>query len=83
MDDATIITILAVAGVFSIVLFSLKGLLDQIPDVLDSAGRTREAWLRLRGTEPSPRARDEDPAPVRQAQQVQQAQQDPEPPVAA
>ncbi|MER5498453.1 MULTISPECIES: hypothetical protein [unclassified Streptomyces] len=82
MNDATIIAVLAVAGVLSIVLFSLKGLLDQIPDVLDAAGRTREAWLRLRRPEPPLRAGDEEQPPGQQVQRGRR-DQDQEPPVAA
>ncbi|MFE4368027.1 hypothetical protein ACFRMN_07235 [Streptomyces sp. NPDC056835] len=60
MDGAAILFTLAIAGVFSIVLFSLKGLLDQLPDVIDSAGRARDAWLRFRKP-PLPPADDEEP----------------------
>ncbi|WP_435602704.1 hypothetical protein [Streptomyces sp. bgisy130] len=44
MDGTAIIVILAIAGVASVLLFALKGLLDQVPDVLNSATRAREAW---------------------------------------
>ncbi|MEV5438190.1 hypothetical protein AB0K80_19575 [Streptomyces sp. NPDC052682] len=42
------LAILAVAGVASIFLFALKGVLDQVPDVIDSASRARDAWHRFR-----------------------------------
>ncbi|MCL7425335.1 hypothetical protein [Streptomyces sp. YS415] len=48
MDGTAILFILAVAGVASISLFTLKGLLDQVPDVIDSAGNVRDAWDRFR-----------------------------------
>ena len=47
--DGTAITIiiLAIAGVVTITLYVLKGVLEQLPDVFDSAGRARDAWDRL------------------------------------
>lgn len=39
---------LAVVGVAAIFLFSVKGLLDQVPDVIDSASRARAAWQRFK-----------------------------------
>lgn len=36
MDGTAIIVILAIAGVASVLLFALKGLLDQLPDIIDS-----------------------------------------------
>ncbi|MFC7918506.1 hypothetical protein [Streptomyces cinereoruber] len=56
--DGTAIIILAIAGVASVLLFALKGLLDQVPDVIDSAGRARDSWQRFR-----PPPRDDDQAP--------------------
>ncbi|MEW2115124.1 hypothetical protein AB0945_08010 [Streptomyces sp. NPDC005474] len=48
MDGTTLtIIILAIAGVVTITLYVLKGVLDQLPDVFDSAGRARDAWDRL------------------------------------
>lgn len=41
MDGTAIIVILAIAGVASVLLFALKGLLDQLPDIIDSAGKAR------------------------------------------
>lgn len=61
MDGIAIIVILAVAGVTSIFLFALKGLLDQIPDVLDSAGRARDSWQRFKKPPPSAAGEDDDP----------------------
>ncbi|WP_053628755.1 hypothetical protein [Streptomyces sp. XY511] len=48
MGDTLIIIILAIAGVFAVLLFAIKGLLDQVPDVIDSAGRARDAWDRFK-----------------------------------
>jgi hypothetical protein len=48
LDGATTLAILAVAGVASIFLFALKGVLDQVPDVIDSASRARDAWQRFK-----------------------------------
>ncbi|MEU3282433.1 hypothetical protein [Streptomyces antibioticus] len=61
MDGAAILFILAVAGVASICLFALKGLLDQVPDVIDSAGKARDAWHRFKKPEGQPRADNEEP----------------------
>ncbi|WP_330307616.1 MULTISPECIES: hypothetical protein [unclassified Streptomyces] len=61
MDGAAILFILAIAGVASICLFALKGLLDQVPDVIDSAGKARDAWHRFKKPEVSPRTDDEEP----------------------
>ncbi|WP_437038796.1 hypothetical protein [Streptomyces sp. enrichment culture] len=47
MDGKAILFILAIAGVVSILLFALKALLDQVPDVIESAGRARDAWKRF------------------------------------
>ncbi|MFD7888684.1 hypothetical protein ACIQU7_10490 [Streptomyces albidoflavus] len=63
VDGTAIIVILAVAGVASIFLFALKGLLDQIPDVLDSAGRARDSWQRFRKP-PHPAAEEDDDPPM-------------------
>jgi hypothetical protein len=55
---AIIIIILTVAGVVAALLVALKGILDQLPDVFDSARRARDAWKRLKeeqgGTEEPP-----------------------------
>ncbi|WP_328978464.1 hypothetical protein [Streptomyces canus] len=61
MDGTAIIIILAIAGVASVLLFALKGLLDQVPDVIDSAGKARDAWHRFKKPELSPSADDEEP----------------------
>ncbi|MFF7437067.1 hypothetical protein [Streptomyces sp. NPDC008122] len=42
-------------------LFALKGLLDQVPDVIDSAGRARDSWQRFRQPEQPPRDDEEEP----------------------
>ncbi|MGP3939500.1 MULTISPECIES: hypothetical protein [Streptomyces] len=49
--DGAVLLILAIAGVAAIFLFSVKGLLDQVPDVIDSAGRARDAWRCFKGPE--------------------------------
>ncbi|MFF8645193.1 hypothetical protein [Streptomyces sp. NPDC015345] len=46
--DGTAIIILAIAGVVSVLLFALKGVLDQLPEVFDSASRARDAWKRFK-----------------------------------
>lgn len=61
MDGTAIIIILAIAGVASVLLFALKGLLDQVPDVIDSAGRARDSWRQFRRSEVPPPADDEEP----------------------
>lgn len=62
MDGTAIIIILAIAGVVSVLLFALKGLLDQIPDVIDSAGRARDSWHRFKKPElPPPVQQDQEP----------------------
>ncbi|MFD6349922.1 hypothetical protein ACFWF9_35165 [Streptomyces roseolus] len=45
----------------SVLLFALKGLLDQVPDVIDSAGRARDSWQRFRQPAQLPRADEEEP----------------------
>lgn len=45
----------------SVLLFALRGLLDRIPDVIDSAGRARDAWQRFRKPDLPPPADDEEP----------------------
>ncbi|XIE78632.1 hypothetical protein AB6O49_11930 [Streptomyces sp. SBR177] len=62
--DGTAITILAIAGVASVLLFALKGLLDQVPDVIDSAGRARDSWQRFRQSEQQPARDDEQEPPI-------------------
>ncbi|MFJ9890804.1 hypothetical protein ACIQRW_33830 [Streptomyces sp. NPDC091287] len=61
MDDTAIITILAVAGVASVFLIAIKALLDQVPDVIDSAGRARDSWQRFKKPDVPPPADDEEP----------------------
>lgn len=55
MDGTVIIIVLAIAGVASVLLFAVKGLLDQIPEVIASAARARDAWAGFRRV-PSPPA---------------------------
>ncbi|GHD56053.1 hypothetical protein ACFQL8_17100 [Streptomyces goshikiensis] len=64
MDGTAIIVILAIAGVASVLLFAVKGLLDQVPDVIDSAGRARDAWDRFKkpGATAPPQQDQEPPA---------------------
>ncbi|MEU2616610.1 hypothetical protein ABZ642_00370 [Streptomyces sp. NPDC007157] len=47
--DGTAITIiiLAIAGVVTLAIYVLKGVLDQLPDLFESARRAREAWEQL------------------------------------
>ncbi|WPB90168.1 hypothetical protein [Streptomyces malaysiensis] len=61
MDSAAVLFILAVAGVVSIFLFALKGLLDQVPDVIDFARHARDAWRRFKEPETP---HDEQPPPA-------------------
>ncbi|MFF9004648.1 hypothetical protein ACF087_02355 [Streptomyces goshikiensis] len=49
MDTAVTLGILAIFGVLSILLFAIRGFLDQLPDVFASAYRVRRAWRELRG----------------------------------
>lgn len=62
MDGTVIIIVLAIAGVASVLLFAVKGLLDQIPDVIASAARARDAWAGFRRV-PLPPAREDREAP--------------------
>ncbi|GAB2864196.1 hypothetical protein GCM10027074_34370 [Streptomyces deserti] len=59
MDGTAIIIILAIAGVASVLLFAIKGILDQLPDVFDSFRRARDAWKHLR-EEPDEAAKPDD-----------------------
>jgi Sec-independent protein translocase protein TatA len=79
VDGTAIIIILAIAGVASVLLFAIKGILDQLPDVFDSAGRARDAWeqFKKKQDEEAKPADTEEPPPV--ATPVD----DEEPPVAA
>ncbi|MEU2980586.1 hypothetical protein ABZ678_27440 [Streptomyces hirsutus] len=65
--DGTAIIILAIAGVASVLLFAIKGILDQLPDVFDSARRARDAWERFKKKHdevPEPGETDEQPPPA-------------------
>ncbi|MFF1691537.1 MULTISPECIES: hypothetical protein [unclassified Streptomyces] len=73
MDGKAILFILAIAGVAAIFLFALKGLLDQLPDVIDSAGSVRDAWDRFKNKGDEPPRPNELPPPA----------DDEEPPAAA
>ncbi|MEV7128651.1 hypothetical protein [Streptomyces sp. NPDC093260] len=46
--NAITIIILAVAGVASVLLFAIKGISDQLPDLFESFRRARDAWKRLK-----------------------------------
>jgi hypothetical protein len=48
LDAAVTLGILAFFGVLSILLFALRGFLDQLPDVFAAAGRARDAWHEFR-----------------------------------
>ncbi|WP_258309868.1 hypothetical protein [Streptomyces sp. CG 926] len=64
----------------AILLFALKGLLDQVPDVIDSAGRARDAWTRFKkppAATPPPEQQGQEPSVAAPPAQEQ------EPPVAA
>ncbi|MFI5640307.1 hypothetical protein ACIA8H_23270 [Streptomyces goshikiensis] len=62
MGDTLIIIILGIAGVLAVLLFAVKGLLDQVPEVIDSAGRARDAWARFKKPqEPAPPPQDQEP----------------------
>ncbi|QDI68798.1 hypothetical protein CD934_08950 [Streptomyces calvus] len=79
MDGTAILFILAVAGVASICLFTTKGLLDQVPDVIRSAGQVRDEWERFKKKhDEAPKPDDEEPPPP-----VTVPADDEEPPAAA
>ncbi|MFB7401308.1 hypothetical protein ACFCZR_14185 [Streptomyces rubiginosohelvolus] len=61
MDGTAIIVILAIAGVVSVMLFAIKGLLDQVPDVIDSAAKARDSWQRFKKPDVPASADDEEP----------------------
>ncbi|MDT0317723.1 hypothetical protein [Streptomyces millisiae] len=46
--DAFTLMALGILGAISIIFFTLKGVLDQIPGVLHSARRVQDAWRQLR-----------------------------------
>ncbi|MEU6824062.1 hypothetical protein ABZ921_25815 [Streptomyces atriruber] len=77
MDGAAILFILAVAGVAAIFLFALKGLLDQLPDVIKSAGQVRDEWERFK------KKGDEADKPPELPPSVAVSPDDEEPPAAA
>ncbi|MGW6580070.1 hypothetical protein ACWF76_11850 [Streptomyces globisporus] len=61
MDDTAIITILAIAGVASVLLYVVKGFLDQVPEVIESAGRIRVSWQRFKRPDLPASADDQEP----------------------
>lgn len=64
MDGTTIVIISILAGAAPVVLFALKSLLDQLPEVIDATTRARRAWEKfVSGSEeePEPDRRDEQP----------------------
>ncbi|MET7477624.1 hypothetical protein ABZT17_25100 [Streptomyces sp. NPDC005648] len=68
MDGTAIaIIILAIAGVVTLLIYVLKGVLDQLPDLFESARRAREAWERLtkkNDETPQPDETEEQPPPT-------------------
>jgi hypothetical protein len=83
LDGAITLAILAVAGVAAIFLFSVKGLLDQVPDVIDSASRARAAWQRFKCAGDETSKVKEQPPSAQLAELPPPPQQDQEPPAAA
>jgi hypothetical protein len=77
LDAAVTLAILAFFGVLSILLFAVRGFLDQLPDVFASAGRARDAWRALQQAR-SEEAQREALCPVPPS-----GRQDEEPPAAA
>ncbi|WPB94306.1 hypothetical protein [Streptomyces malaysiensis] len=67
MGDAVLLSILAIAGVASMAFSSIKKVLDEVPDVIDSAGRARDAWRRFK--RPETPQRDEQPPPADEEEQ--------------
>jgi hypothetical protein len=72
------LAILAIAGMASIFLFALKGVLDQVPDVINSASRAREAWHRFKNT-----SDEQQPPQVTELPPVLPADDEEQPPAAA
>ncbi|MBJ6615381.1 hypothetical protein H4M20_11380 [Streptomyces sp. I4(2020)] len=48
MDGAMTLSILAIFGVMSILLYALKGFIDQLPEFFASIRRAWEAWQELK-----------------------------------
>ncbi|WP_143659078.1 hypothetical protein [Streptomyces platensis] len=44
VDEVIVLWLLAGASVISVVLFSVKGVLDQLPEVFQSYRRAKRAW---------------------------------------
>ncbi|MER6329263.1 hypothetical protein ABT298_07975 [Streptomyces sp. NPDC001034] len=81
MDGTAIIIILAIAGVVTVTIYVLKGVLDQLPDLFESARKAREAWEQLtkkNDEAPQPDETEEQPPPA-----VVASADDEEPPAAA
>lgn len=83
MDGAAILFILAIAGVAAIFLFSVKGVLDQLPDVIDSAGNVRDAWDRFKKKGDSSPEPDKLPPPAQDEPEAPPRTDGQEPPAAA
>ena len=81
--DGTAITIiiLAAAGVVTLTIYVLKGVLDQLPDLFESARRAREAWEQL--TKKADEAPQPDEAEEQSPPAVPPADDTEEPPAAA
>jgi hypothetical protein len=50
LDAAVTLGILTFFGVASVLLFALRGFLDQLPEVFASLGRARAAWRDFKRT---------------------------------
>ncbi|MEV5009158.1 hypothetical protein [Streptomyces sp. NPDC055692] len=81
--DGTAITIiiLAIAGVVTVILYVLKGISDQLPDLFDSFRRARDAWKRL-WEQPDEAAKPEDTEEQPDEAAKPEETQEPPPPVA-
>ncbi|MET7673911.1 hypothetical protein [Streptomyces seoulensis] len=65
--NAITIIILAIAGVASALLFAIKGISDQLPDLFESFRRTRDAWKHFKEEQDEaakPAVTEEPPSPV-------------------
>ncbi|MER6221380.1 hypothetical protein ACWCYL_29280 [Streptomyces sp. 900105755] len=62
MDNTIIILfIIALAGAVSVAFTYIKKLLDQVPELLESAGKARAAWERFKKPATLPSADDQEP----------------------
>ncbi|MDW4916404.1 hypothetical protein [Streptomyces californicus] len=73
LDGAMILAILAVFGVLSIMLYALKGFLDQLPEFFASLRRAWEAWQELKRARRRARERE---AALREAARRRAAQRE-------